>query len=502
MTTTQGVPVEKFLHSLEAVAGGPILRERDGRHDGADLPAEWPDDVTREPRLGVEGAEELLDIDEVGLHLHHQQNACRMPGEHIDPAALAVPVVAHLDPDQPAPALEPPLHGRRDGRVGRIQQAVQFGPVPQDADLGPGTQGGEHLLDGAEFQATRTATLQCRDGSPANPRPRGEGRLRQPLTDPQRPDQPAEPLHVHVTDHAGLGLTHRLRAAYQMLGQNGRAMPEGDTIFRTAEVLRAALVGRRITSARAQPRPGLRRVPDLSVLVGTTVTLVESRGKHLLIGFGNGLTLRSHLRMSGSWHRYRPGEPWRRPVRQASAILETAESVAVAFNTPVVELLTDAALRRSMPLRELGPDLLGGQFDEPEAMHRLRMRDGEELGNALLDQRAVAGIGNVYKSEVAFLEGLDPWAPVGTLADAELAGTLRTARRLLRANTRGGARVTTGSGARGEGLWVYGRGGRPCRRCGTPIRQGRQGELARLTFWCPRCQPGRRDSKIAPPGAQ
>lgn len=265
-------------------------------------------------------------------------------------------------------------------------------------------------------------------------------------------------------------------------------MPEGDTIFRTAVVLRAALVGRRVSAARAQPRPGLRRVPDLSVLIGAAVENVEARGKHLLIGFSNGLTLRSHLRMRGSWHRYRPGEPWKRPVHQASAVLETAESVAVAFDTPVVELLTDAGLRRSSSLRELGPDLLGRSFDEGEALHRLRERDNEELGNALLDQRAVAGIGNVYKSEVAFLRALDPWAAIRTLDDDELLGALRAARRLLRANTRGGARVTTGSGTRGEGLWVYGRAGRPCRRCGTPIRQGRQGELARLTYWCPRCQ--------------
>jgi endonuclease VIII len=268
-------------------------------------------------------------------------------------------------------------------------------------------------------------------------------------------------------------------------------MPEGDTIFRTADVLRAALVGRRITAARAQPRPGLRRVPDLSVLVGATVTRVEPRGKHLLIGFDSGLTLRSHLRMSGSWHRYRPGEAWKRPARQASAILETAESVAVAFNTPTVELLSADQLRRSRPLNELGPDLLGRTFDADEVVRRLRERDGEQLGNALLDQRAVAGIGNVYKSEVAFLERLDPWATVEAFEDGELRAALRTARRLLRANVRGGARVTTGSGARGEGLWVYGRGGRPCRRCGTVVRQGRQGGLARLTFWCPRCQPPR-----------
>jgi len=269
-------------------------------------------------------------------------------------------------------------------------------------------------------------------------------------------------------------------------------MPEGDTIYRTAEVLGAALTGRRITAARAQPRPGLRRVPDLSRLIGASVRSVEARGKHLLIGFDNGLTLRSHLRMSGSWHRYRPGEPWRRPVRQASAILETADSVAVAFNTPVVELLTDADLRRSRPLTSLGPDLLGREFDVAEALRRLRERDGEQLGNALLDQRAVAGIGNVYKSEVAFLERLDPWAPVRAFTDEELAASLASARRLLQANTRGGARVTTGSSARGEGLWVYGRGGRPCRRCGTIVEQARQGELARLTFWCPRCQSRRR----------
>ncbi|MFP5327846.1 MAG: DNA-formamidopyrimidine glycosylase family protein, partial [Acidimicrobiia bacterium] len=221
-------------------------------------------------------------------------------------------------------------------------------------------------------------------------------------------------------------------------------MPEGDTIFRTAEVLRAALVGRRIVGARAQPRPGLRRVPDLSRLIGATVERVESRGKHLIIGFDNGLTIRSHLRMSGSWHRYRPGEPWRRPERQASAVLETPESVAVAFNTPVVELLTETDLRRSRPLTSLGPDLLGREFDADEALHRLRERDGTELGNALLDQTAVAGIGNVYKSEVAFLEGLNPWAPVRAFDDAELHAALAGARRLLLANTRGGARVTTG----------------------------------------------------------
>jgi endonuclease-8 len=268
-------------------------------------------------------------------------------------------------------------------------------------------------------------------------------------------------------------------------------MPEGDTIFRTAEVLRAALVGRRITTARAQARPGMRRVPDLTRLIGAAVVSVESRGKHLLIGFDNGLTLRSHLRMTGSWHRYRPGERWRRPAHAASAILETPESVAVAFDTPIVELLTDADLRRSRPLTELGPDLLARGVDTDEVMRRLQARGGEQLGNALLDQRTVAGIGNVYKSEVCFIEGLDPWAHVAAFEGEELMAALRTARRLLQANTRGGARVTTGSPVRGQGLWVYGRAGRPCRRCGTQIEVRRQGDLARLTYWCPRCQPVR-----------
>jgi endonuclease-8 len=265
-------------------------------------------------------------------------------------------------------------------------------------------------------------------------------------------------------------------------------MPEGDTIYRTAAVLREALLGGRITAARARPGPGLRRVPDLSRVVGATVTSVEARGKHLLIGFDSGLTLRSHMRMRGSWHRYRPGEPWRLRESQANAIVETASAVAVAFNTPTLELLTDAALARDRSLRELGPDLLEAGFDIEEAVSRLRQRDAEQLGNALLDQRAVAGIGNVVKSETAFIERMDPWALVGDFGDEDLRAALRTARRLLQANTRGGARVTTGNPRRGQELWVYGRAGRPCRRCGTRVETRRQGELARSTYWCPRCQ--------------
>lgn len=261
-------------------------------------------------------------------------------------------------------------------------------------------------------------------------------------------------------------------------------MPEGDTIFRTATVLREALAGRTVTRARARARPGMRRVPDLRPLEGRRVERVEARGKHLLIGFEGGLTLRTHLRMTGSWHRYAPAEAWRRPVHQASAVIETAESVAVCFNAPVVELLDERALARHAPLNGLGPDLLGRTFDTDAALARLRERDAVPLGEALLDQRALAGIGNVYKSELAFLAGRDPWTPVRDVDDGALRALLADARRLLAANARGGARSTRPGG----GLWVYGRAGRPCRRCGTLVRVRRQGALGRLTYWCPRCQ--------------
>ncbi|HET6381295.1 MAG TPA: DNA-formamidopyrimidine glycosylase family protein [candidate division Zixibacteria bacterium] len=265
-------------------------------------------------------------------------------------------------------------------------------------------------------------------------------------------------------------------------------MPEGDTIFRTADVLRRALAGSRVLRARAQPRPGLSRVPDLSVLEGTRVERVEALGKHLLIGFSNRCWLRSHMRMNGSWHRYRPGEAWRLPARRATCWLETDAAVAVCFDAPELELLTDAALARHPRLLALGPDLLAASFDADEAVRRLLADPRRPLGEALLDQRVVAGMGNVYKSEVCFIERLDPWAPVGSMAGPRLRTALGTARRLLAANTGGGARVTTGSRRPGASLWVYGRPGRPCRRCGTRILSRRQGEEARLTYWCPRCQ--------------
>jgi endonuclease VIII len=269
-------------------------------------------------------------------------------------------------------------------------------------------------------------------------------------------------------------------------------MPEGDTLFRTAAGLRRVLLGETILEARARPGPLLRRAPDLSTLVGMRIMGVESRGKHLLITFGDGedrRTLRTHMRMSGSWHRYRPGEAWRLADRRASVVLRTQGAVAICFDCPTAELLTDVGVARSKSLSTLGPDLLGPEFDARLAVANLQGRAGTAIGEALLDQRALAGIGNVVRNEILFMERVNPWSQVGELQEPLLHRVVGTAQRVLRAAALGGGRTTTGVRRRGERLWVYRRAGLPCRRCGTLIRLGRQGDLARLTYWCPRCQP-------------
>jgi endonuclease-8 len=271
-------------------------------------------------------------------------------------------------------------------------------------------------------------------------------------------------------------------------------MPEGDNLARTADGLRPHLLGRRVTAARARV-PG----PAISKVVGATVTDVRSIGKNLLIRFDNGLEVRTHLRLRGTWHRYRPGEPWRRAPARASLVLEVPGAVAVAFDTPVVELLEQRAERLHAPLAGLGPDLLDPNVDLAEARRRLRSPTRAEtpIAAAITDQRAVAGLGNVYKSEILWLERVDPFARVGDLDDATLDRLLETGRRLIVANAaRPGARVTTAGpdlrrpdpSAAGDRLWVYRRTGRPCRRCGTLIRSAKQGELPRTTYWCPSCQ--------------
>ena len=267
-------------------------------------------------------------------------------------------------------------------------------------------------------------------------------------------------------------------------------MPEGDTLVRTADGLRPHLLGRVVTAASA------RNGAQVDRLVGARVESVEAAGKNLLIRCSNGLEVRTHLRMNGTWHRYRHGEPWRRPAARAVLVIEVPEAVAVCFDAPVVEVLETRAERLHPALAGLGPDLLRDEFDEAEALRRLRdpLRAVTTIAEALLDQRALAGIGNVYRCEVLFIERVDPLAAVASLDDAALLRLVATARRLLRANAgrrRGLERITT-DGAREAGgapLWVYGRAGRPCRRCRTPIRSMSLGhDLPRTLWWCPSCQ--------------
>jgi len=314
-------------------------------------------------------------------------------------------------------------------------------------------------------------------------------------------------------------------------------MPEGDTLYRVARTLNQVLanqVVRRFDSVY----PPLLRIEEEAPLVGRTVLRVEARGKWCLIWIGplsyhggepvSGTTptgrpplpgrwdgiliLATHLRMNGMWHIYRAGatpdrdEKWQRPARDMRVLLATASFVTVAFRVPVAELLTVAELERHPIIGRLGPDLLGEQFDESEALRRLRARTDDELGQALLTQSALAGLGNVYKSEVCFLAGQNPFTPVRALPEPTLRHVLAISRRLLRDNvvsagTGGGdssappvvtflgLRRTTAAMTPGARLWVYGRAGQPCRRCATAIRQARQGPDARVTFYCPRCQP-------------
>ncbi|HWP63720.1 MAG TPA: DNA-formamidopyrimidine glycosylase family protein [Candidatus Binatia bacterium] len=275
-------------------------------------------------------------------------------------------------------------------------------------------------------------------------------------------------------------------------------MPEGDTLHRTAAGLRPFLVGRPVLAARARG-PG----PAVGVLVGATVTAVEAVGKNLLVRFDDGRTLRTHLRMRGAWHRYRPGEAWRRPPWRASLVLEVPGSVAVCFDAPIVELFETRAEGLHPGLAGLGPDLLAPVVDTAAAAARFRAPElaDRPIAEALLDQRIVAGIGNVYKSEVLFLARVDPFAAVGSLPEPTLRALVDTARRLLVANARpdrsarrrttdgpAGFLVTEGTTRAGESLWVYRRTGRPCRRCGTAIAARSHGQPPRRTYWCPRCQ--------------
>jgi endonuclease-8 len=264
-------------------------------------------------------------------------------------------------------------------------------------------------------------------------------------------------------------------------------MPEGDTILRAARTLHRALAGRRVEAARAPALP--RAGEDLE---GRTISAVEARGKNLLVRFDDGRVLRTHMRMTGSWHVYRPGERWRMPSGAARVVLETDAWVAVCFAAPVVELLRPGDEERHEPLASLGPDVLAETFDYAEAVRRLRELGETALGEALLAQRAVAGIGNIFKSETLFLTREDPFAPVASVDERRLKRILSRARELMQASLGPQPRATrpalTRSREPGARTWVYRREGRPCRRCGAGIRMRRQGVDRRSTYFCPKCQ--------------
>ena len=270
-------------------------------------------------------------------------------------------------------------------------------------------------------------------------------------------------------------------------------MPEGDTVWLAAQRLHAALAGHVLRRSDL-------RVPQLAAvdLSGRAVHEVVPRGKHLLTRLSGGLTLHTHFRMDGSWHLYRPGDRWSGgPEWQVRAVLETASWQAVGYRLPVVELLDTADEGRVVG--HLGPDVLADDWDLEEALRRLRGRPEREIGMALLDQRNLAGLGNLYRCEVLFLQGLTPWVTVADVAD--LPALVDRGRRLLQANRGRWEQSTTGSLRHGETHWVFERGGRPCRRCGTHILVAEQGEApyARLTYWCPRCQRGPSAPATRPP---
>ena len=250
-------------------------------------------------------------------------------------------------------------------------------------------------------------------------------------------------------------------------------MPEGDTIWRTAAALRRRIAGRVVSDARPA---------SIGRLKGRRLESIEPNGKHLVMQFEGGLALHSHMRMTGAWHLYGIGERWRQPERRATAVLSFDDVVAVCFAAPVMELVRDAR----QPVAHLGPDILVEPFDLDEVIRRARASEAPTLGELLLEQRVCAGIGNIYKCESLWGLRLDPWLRPAALDDERLRRLYLAARDLMRRNL-----VTPIARQRRA---VHGQGGRPCPRCGTSIQIRAQGQQARLTYFCPRCQGARQET--------
>ena len=276
-------------------------------------------------------------------------------------------------------------------------------------------------------------------------------------------------------------------------------MPEGDTIFRTARSLSRALVGKPITGFRSN-YPLITRFHDDTPLTGQQVERVESRGKWLLIHFSGGGILVTHMLMSGSWHIYRPGDRWQQPPANMRIVSETSTGQAVGFRVPVAQMHTARSLARDQRIPQATRDVLNAAFDAEAAAQRLRQCAHEEVGNVLLHQEVLAGVGNVFKSEICFVTGISPFCKVAALSAEQVEALVQSAQKLTADNVletsgnaivtyRGQRRRTTNQSEASENLWVYGRNSEPCRRCGDRIRRRIQGPEARVTFWCQHCQP-------------
>ena len=274
-------------------------------------------------------------------------------------------------------------------------------------------------------------------------------------------------------------------------------MPEGDTIFRAARALNRALQGKQITHFESA-LPKLNRIDEDSPLRGRTIARVEARGKWITMRFSGDLILLTHMLMNGSWHIYRKGERWKSRPADMRILIEAGDIQAVGFRVPVAEFHTEESLAKHPGYSKLGEDILAEDFDPARAEELLSSRPELEVADALLNQRLLAGAGNVYKSEICFACKVHPRRKVADISAEERQCMIAIAQKYLKANvsdtsgdkmiTYTGFRRTTGRASAADRLWVYGRGDQPCRRCGTLIQRIRQGSGARVTFFCPECQ--------------
>jgi endonuclease-8 len=271
-------------------------------------------------------------------------------------------------------------------------------------------------------------------------------------------------------------------------------MPEGDTIASAAKRIRAAVIGRPIESVETR-HPRFAMGGWDRKLAGRAVRAVDTHGKNLFLRFEGGLTIYSHLRMGGWWGVFRRGERWRRHPRRAWLVIRTPEHEIVQFDGPILELMTDGRSRSDQRLASLGPDILApDEFDEQSFLRNLRADDQtRHIGDALLDQRNVAGLGTIWRSEGCFIAGIDPWRRTTDVSDAEALAVVAAARPLMQLSVENNGRPVTWrpevpARGRENRFWVFEREGLPCRECGTVVLQRGQGDDNRRTFWCPACQ--------------